>query len=29
MRFTSTRGQSPTVSLSEAIRNGAAPDGGL
>ena len=29
MRFTSTRGQSRTVSLSEAIRNGAAPDGGL
>ena len=29
MRFTSTRGQSPAVSLSEAIRNGAAPDGGL
>ena len=29
MRFVSTRGQSPAVSLSEAIRNGAAPDGGL
>jgi threonine synthase len=29
MRFTSTRGQSPAVSLSEAIRDGAAPDGGL
>ena len=29
MRFVSTRGQSPAVSLSDAIRNGAAPDGGL
>ena len=29
MQFNSTRGQSPAVSLSEAIRNGAAPDGGL
>ena len=29
MRFVSTRGQAPAVSLSEAIRNGAAPDGGL
>jgi len=29
MRFVSTRGGSPPVSLSEAIRNGAAPDGGL
>ena len=29
MRFTSTRGRSPAVSLSDAIRNGAAPDGGL
>ena len=29
MRFVSTRGKSPAVSLSEAIRAGAAPDGGL
>ena len=29
MRFASTRGQSPAVSLSAAIRAGAAPDGGL
>jgi threonine synthase len=29
MRFVSTRGQAPAVSLSEAIRAGAAPDGGL
>jgi threonine synthase len=29
MKFVSTRGQSPAVSLSEAIRAGAAPDGGL
>ena len=29
MRFVSTRGAAPAVSLSEAIRNGAAPDGGL
>jgi len=29
MRFTSTRGSAPAVSLSEAIRAGAAPDGGL
>ena len=29
MRFVSTRGQSPAVSLSAAIRAGAAPDGGL
>ena len=28
-RFVSTRGQSPSVSLSQAIRAGAAPDGGL
>ena len=29
MRFVSTRGQAPAVGLSAAIRNGAAPDGGL
>lgn len=29
MRFASTRGKAPTGTLSEAIRNGAAPDGGL
>lgn len=29
MRFVSTRGNAPAVSLSEAIRAGAAPDGGL
>jgi threonine synthase len=29
MRFVSTRGKSPAVSLSAAIRAGAAPDGGL
>ncbi|WP_129793099.1 threonine synthase [Sphingosinicella sp. CPCC 101087] len=29
MKFVSTRGASPAVSISEAIRNGAAPDGGL
>jgi len=29
MRFVSTRGQAPEAGLSEAIRNGAAPDGGL
>jgi threonine synthase len=29
MRFVSTRGQAPSASLSEALRNGAAPDGGL
>ncbi|HYD11496.1 MAG TPA: threonine synthase [Allosphingosinicella sp.] len=29
MRFVSTRGQAPAVGLSEAIRRGAAPDGGL
>jgi threonine synthase len=29
MRFVSTRGQAPAASLSEALRNGAAPDGGL
>jgi threonine synthase len=29
MRFVSTRGAAPAVGLSEAIRNGAAPDGGL
>jgi threonine synthase len=29
MKFVSTRGRSPAVSISEAIRNGAAPDGGL
>jgi threonine synthase len=29
MRFVSTRGRAPAVGLSEAIRAGAAPDGGL
>jgi threonine synthase len=29
MRFTSARGQAPPANLSEALRNGAAPDGGL
>ena len=29
MKFVSTRGQAPPVGLGEAIRNGAAPDGGL
>ena len=29
MLFVSTRGKAPPVSLSQAIRNGAAPDGGL
>ena len=29
IRFVSTRGSVPAVSLSQAIRNGAAPDGGL
>src|SRR5206468_9131612 len=29
MRFVSTRGGAAAASLSEAIRNGAAPDGGL
>jgi threonine synthase len=29
MRFVSTRGNAEATSLSEAIRNGAAPDGGL
>ena len=29
MKFVSTRGEAPPVSLAEAIRNGAAPDGGL
>jgi threonine synthase len=29
MRFVSTRGEAPAVGLSAAIRNGAAPDGGL
>ena len=29
IRFVSTRGSAPAVSLSQAIRNGAAPDGGL
>ncbi len=29
MKFVSTRGQSPAVGISEAIRRGAAPDGGL
>ena len=29
MRLVSTRGNSPAVTLSEAMRNGAAPDGGL
>lgn len=29
MMFVSTRGQAPAASLSQALRNGAAPDGGL
>lgn len=29
VRYVSTRGQAPVARLSEAIRNGAAPDGGL
>jgi threonine synthase len=29
MQFVSTRGEAASVSLSQAIRNGAAPDGGL
>ena len=29
MKFVSTRGEAPAAGLSEAIRNGAAPDGGL
>ena len=29
MRYLSTRGEAPAAGLSEAIRNGAAPDGGL
>jgi threonine synthase len=29
MRFLSTRGNAPPASLTEALRNGAAPDGGL
>lgn len=29
MRFVSTRGQAPAVTIGEAIANGAAPDGGL
>jgi threonine synthase len=29
VRFVSTRGESPAVPVSEAIRDGAAPDGGL
>ena len=29
MKFVSTRGQAPATSLSQALRNGAAPDGGL
>lgn len=29
MKFVSTRGQAPAATLSEALRNGAAPDGGL
>jgi threonine synthase len=29
MNFVSTRGKAPPASLSEALRNGAAPDGGL
>ena len=29
MKFVSTRGQAEATNLSEAIRNGAAPDGGL
>jgi threonine synthase len=29
MRFVSTRGEAPAATLSQAIRNGVAPDGGL
>ena len=29
MKFVSTRGQAPVANLSQALRNGAAPDGGL
>ena len=29
MHYVSTRGSAPSVSISDAIRNGAAPDGGL
>ena len=29
MKFVSTRGRAQAVRLSEALRNGAAPDGGL
>ena len=29
MKFVSTRGQAPAATFSEALRNGAAPDGGL
>lgn len=29
MKFVSTRGQAPAATLSEALRNGVAPDGGL
>jgi len=29
MKFVSTRGHAPAVTISEAIRNGAGPDGGL
>ena len=29
MRYLSTRGAAPAVSLSEAVQNGIAPDGGL
>ena len=29
MKFVSTRGQAPSATLSQALRNGAAPDGGL
>ena len=29
MKFVSTRGQTPPATLTEALRNGAAPDGGL
>ena len=29
MQYVSTRGNAPSVSIGEAIRNGAAPDGGL
>ena len=29
IQYMSTRGSAPNVCISEAIRNGAAPDGGL